>query len=84
MEFSGEISSRTTATSRKDFPAQNCTSFVDKDTGITVNILCSSYADRHFVVITQNEKFGTFVSCYFVISFEIKSIVSYHPIISCR
>lgn len=49
-------------TGPRGYPAQNKTTFVDYETGIRTEILCSSYSDTHFVVITQKEKFGTMVS----------------------
>ena len=30
--------------------------------GVITKILCSSYADRHFVIITQRDKIGNLVS----------------------
>lgn len=47
---------------RQGFPAQNRISFLDEASGITTEILSSSFVDRHFVLISQNGKFGTMVS----------------------
>jgi hypothetical protein len=45
----------------KGFPAQSKCTFVDEESGVKTKIMCSSYSDRHFVIISQKEKFGTMV-----------------------
>lgn len=48
----------------KGLPAQSKATLVDEAAGVKTDILCTSYSDRHFVVISQKEKFGTMVFTY--------------------
>ena len=45
------------------FPATNSTS-VTNAKGIVTNITCTSYTDRHFVIITQTQKFGSLLTAW--------------------
>jgi hypothetical protein len=40
-------------------PQNQCVLSVE---GVPTDIICTSYADRHFVVISQLQKFGTLVT----------------------
>ena len=46
------------------FPPQNQTTIRNEENGIVTEIICTTYADRHFVVITQLKKFGTLISAW--------------------
>lgn len=44
---------------------EECVKHVQTDVSVgesTITIICSTYADRHFVVITQMDKIGTLIS----------------------
>ena len=45
------------------FPPTNSTS-VSNGKGVVTNITSSSYADRHFVIITQTRKFGSLLTAW--------------------
>ncbi len=42
------------------FPPQNQVHFVTSN-GINTNIVCTTYSDRHFILITQIKKIGTLI-----------------------
>ncbi len=45
------------------FPPQKKTSFVNKS-GVRTDIVCTSFSDHHFVVISQVRKFGTLIKAW--------------------
>ena len=45
------------------FPATKCAK-VSSASGVTTSITCSSYEDRHFIVITQTGKFGSLLTAW--------------------
>lgn len=45
-----------------NFPSQN--QAIVMSSGVETKILCSSYSDRHFVVITQLHKVGTLIQAH--------------------
>lgn len=48
---------------KSGFPLQNHASFMNS-VGIKTDIICTSYADYHMVVITQLRKFGTVIHAW--------------------
>ncbi len=45
------------------FPPQKKTSFLNKS-GVRTDIVCTSFSDHHFVVISQVRKFGTLIKAW--------------------
>lgn len=44
-------------------PVQKKSSIISKD-GIRTDIICTTYNDRHFIVISQMKKFGTLINAW--------------------
>ena len=58
MEFIGDSAD---SAKLNAFPIQNRIDIVSEETGIKTEIFSSTFANRHFVIITQKKKFGTLV-----------------------
>jgi hypothetical protein len=62
------------------FPSQNQVTL--SVGGVHTDIICTSYSDRHFVVVTQLQKLGTLVSdCLCTVLLQVK--LRLFPRISC-
>lgn len=46
------------------YPTQRKSSVVNPDGEIHTDIICTTYEDRHFVVISQMKKFGTLINAW--------------------